>query len=102
MTRHQSLVAKHDAIYRNHHAMMKNARRHTSVSQYHSDGKTPPNFNRPLPPLPKAKSKSKPADEDEDYWSGSHEDADFTPMKRELSEWEIREQTKNRFKNKYL
>ena len=101
MSRHQSLVAKHDAIYRNHMAALKNANAAAGFQRRSFHGSRS-NINRPLPPVPDATGKTKTEEVDEDYCSGSDEDIYVTTMKREMSEWEINQQKAERRKNRYL
>ena len=101
MSRHQSLVAKHEAIYRNHMAMLKHGNANPGL-QRRSLHNSRSNINRPLPPVPDEKEKAKPVDIDEDYCSGSDEDADVTTMRREMSEWEIQQQKIEKRKNRHL
>ena len=100
MTRHQTLVAKHEAVYRNQRAMMKNA---TAPPEFHGRSlqRRGSNINRPLPPIPTEKKDFKPNDVDEDYCSGSDEDPDVTTMKREMSDWEIQQERRNKISNRY-
>ena len=101
MTRHQSLVAQHEALYRNHIEMMKRGASSEGLQRRPSLGGRS-NVNRPLPPIPGEKRSSRSNDADEDYFSGSDVKDKGTTMRRELSEWEIQEEKRNKKKNRYV